>query len=91
MFDLVRSGKLEHNSYAPVMIEVVCNDRMGKRQRVKCVPSDTILDLKKLVSAQIGTRPEKIRLQKSNIIFKDHIRLEDYEIKDGMGLEMYYD
>ena len=57
VFDLVRSGKLEHNSYAPVMIEVVCNDRMGKRQRVKCVPSDTIFDLKKLVSAQIGTRP----------------------------------
>ena len=23
-------------------------------------------------------------------IFKDHITLEDYEIHDGMGLELYY-
>lgn len=73
------------------MIEVVVNDRMGKRQRIKCSPTDTVLQLKKLISAQIGTRCEKIRLQKANIIFKDHITLDDYEIKDGMGLEMYYD
>ena len=57
VLDLVREGKLQHNSYAPVMIEVVVNDRMGKRQRIKCCPSDTVLQLKKLVSAQIGTRP----------------------------------
>jgi len=23
-------------------------------------------------------------------IYKDHITLEDYEIHDGMGLELYY-
>ena len=23
-------------------------------------------------------------------VYKDHITLEDYEIKDGMGLELYY-
>lgn len=91
VLDLVRTGKLVHNSYAPVMIEVVVNDRMGKRQRIKCCPSDTVLQFKKLISAQIGTRADKIRLQKANIIFKDHITLDDYEIKDGMGLEMYYD
>ena len=22
--------------------------------------------------------------------YKDHVTLEDYEIKDGMGLELYY-
>jgi len=86
VFDLLKEGKLVHNSYAPVLIEVVVNDRMGKRQRIKCCPSDTVLQFKKLISAQIGTRPDKIRLQKANIIFKDHITLEDYEIKDGMGL-----
>jgi ubiquitin-like protein 5 len=37
-----------------------------------------------------GTRPERIRLQKWYTIFKDHITLEDYEIHDGMGLELYY-
>ena len=46
------------------MIEVVCNDRLGKKIRVKCNPDDTIGDLKKLIAAQTGTRPEKIRLQK---------------------------
>ena len=47
-------------------------------------------DLKKLVAAQTGTRPEKLRIQKSYNIHKDHITLEDYEIHDGMGLELYY-
>ena len=46
------------------MIEVICNDRLGKKIRVKCNPDDTIGDLKKLLAAQTGTRPERIRLQK---------------------------
>ena len=36
---------------------------------------DTIGDLKKLVAAQTGTRPEKIRIQKWYNIYKDHITL----------------
>ena len=43
-----------------------------------------------LIAAQVGTRPEKIRLQKWYTIFKDHVTLEDYEIHDGMGIELYY-
>ena len=138
---------------------------------MKCNEDDTIGDLKKLIAAQVGTRPEKIRIQKWYTIYKvpsvphikqtrlcyltrprlelryigsflfshykmldvlysplyfgevviyydnmyktsyhfvrrniyfsirppcsrlavqDHITLEDYEIHDGMGLEMYY-
>ena len=72
------------------MIEVVCNDRLGGKVRVKCYPTDKIGDLKLLISAHTGTRPDKIRLQKGYSIFKDHILLEDYEVKDGMQLEMYY-
>lgn len=91
------------------MIEVICNDRLGKKVRVKCNEDDTIGDLKKLIAAQVGTRPEKIRLvtvcdclfislfchdfdriQKWYTIYKDHITLQDYEIHDGMGLELYY-
>ena len=72
------------------MIEVVLNDRVGKKVRVKCNEDDLIGDLKKLAAAQIGTRPEKIRLQKYNTVYKDHITLEDYEIHDGMGIELYY-
>ena len=72
------------------MIEVICNDRLGKKIRVKCNEDDTVGDLKKLLAAQTGTRPEKIRIQKWYTIFKDHITLQDYEIHDGMGLELYY-
>jgi len=72
------------------MIEIVCNDRLGKKIRVKCNPDDTIGDLKTLIAAQIGTRPEKIRLQRWYSVFKDHITLDDYEIRDGSNLELYY-
>lgn len=35
------------------MIEVVCNDRLGKKVRVKVNEDDTIGDLKKLIAAQV--------------------------------------
>ena len=78
------------NTAAPVMIEVIVNNRMGVKARIKCLPDDTIGDLKKLISAQTGTKSEKIKLQKYHTVYKDHITLGDYEIKDGTGLEMYY-
>jgi ubiquitin-like protein 5 len=76
--ELIRSGKMTHNSYAPVLIEVTVNDRMGRKQRIKCSPNDTVFDLKKLTAAQIGTRPEKILLKKYSLIYKDHLTLADY-------------
>lgn len=39
------------------MIEVVLNDRLGKKVRVKCNEDDTIGDLKKLVAAQVSSAP----------------------------------
>ena len=78
--------------------------------RVKCSPSDTVGDLKKLIAAQTGTDWRKIQLKKWYVVnscgclswvvltvnrmsryttFKDHITLDDYEIHDGMSLEMY--
>ena len=42
-----------------------------------CSEDDTIGDLKKLVAAQTGTRPEKIRIQKWYNVYKDHITLGD--------------
>ena len=70
------------------MIEVVLNDRLGKKIRVKCNEDDTIGDLKKLAAAQLGTRPEKLKIQKWYTVYKDMITLEDYEIHDGMSLEL---
>ena len=36
------------------MIEVVLNDRVGKKIRVKCNEDDTIGDLKKVAAALLG-------------------------------------
>jgi len=36
-----------------IMIEVVLDDRLGKKIRVKCNEDDTIGDLKKLAAAQV--------------------------------------
>lgn len=44
----------------------------------------------KLIAAQTGTKAEKIVLKKWYNIFKDQITLADYEIHDGMNLELYY-
>ncbi|EGX47059.1 ubiquitin-like modifier hub1 [Orbilia oligospora] len=70
------------------MIEVTCNDRLGKKVNVKCEPDDTIGDFKKLLAAQIGTSPEKIILKKWYTTFKDHITLGDYEIGNGSSIEL---
>ncbi|XP_028394744.1 ubiquitin-like protein 5 [Dendronephthya gigantea] len=72
------------------MLEVTCNDRLGKKVRVKCNSDDTVGDLKKLIAAQTGTKWDRIVLKKWYTIFKDHITLGDYEIHDGMNLELYY-
>lgn len=72
------------------MLEITVNDRLGKKVRVKCNETDTIGDLKKLIAAQTGTRYDKIVLKKWYTIYKDHITIGDYEIRDGMNLELYY-
>ncbi|KAM7349940.1 ubiquitin-like protein 5 isoform 1-T1 [Cochliomyia hominivorax] len=59
------------------MIEITCNDRLGKKVRVKCNPDDTIGDLKKLIAAQTGTKYDKIVLKKWYTIYKDNIKLSD--------------
>ncbi|KAK2818330.1 hypothetical protein Q7C36_022263 [Tachysurus vachellii] len=89
-FTLLLYCKASRNDNAVEMIEVVCNDRLGKKVRVKCNSEDTIGDLKKLIAAQTGTRWDKIVLKKWYTIFKDHVSLGDYEIHDGMNLELYY-
>nr|CAD2182827.1 unnamed protein product [Meloidogyne enterolobii] len=85
------------------MIEITVNDRLGKKVRVKCNATDKIEDLKKLIALQTGTRQavnfflnlffsraDKIVLKKWNIIYKDNISLQDYEIHDGFNFELYY-
>lgn len=54
------------------MIEVVLNDRLGKKIRVKCNEDDTVGDLKKLAAFQLGTRPEKLKIQKWCVLIRMH-------------------
>ena len=75
---------------AAVMIEVVLNDRLGRKLRVKCNSTDSVGILKRLVSAQVGTAADKLRIQRWYQVFKDHVTLDDYEIHDGSSLDLYY-
>jgi ubiquitin-like protein 5 len=52
---------------------------------------DTVGDLKKLAAVHLGTRPEKLRIQKGHRVFQDHMTLRLYEVVDGMSFELYYD
>ncbi|KAE8375825.1 ubiquitin-like modifier hub1 [Aspergillus bertholletiae] len=73
------------------LIEVMANDSLGRKRRVKCDSEITVGELKKLI-AETGEPkldPSKINLKKWYTVYKDHITLSDYEIHDGMSLELY--
>ncbi|XP_043836562.1 ubiquitin-like protein 5 [Dromiciops gliroides] len=72
------------------MVQVLCNNWLGKKVYVKCNTDNLMRDLKKLSVSQTGTCWNKIILKKCYTIFKDHMILWDYEIHDGMNLELYY-
>ena len=71
-------------------IVVLVNDRLGKKERIPCREHHTVLELKRLIQQKTGTRADKIRLQKWHSILKDPIMISDYEVHNGMSLEMYY-
>ncbi|KAH1045818.1 hypothetical protein J1N35_036602 [Gossypium stocksii] len=52
------------------MIEVVLNDCLENKVRVKCIDDDIIGNWKKLVAAQTGTRADKIRIQKWYTVYE---------------------
>ncbi len=63
------------------MIEIICNDRLDKKVRVKCNPDDTISDLKKLIAAQTGTKSEKIVLKKLCQYYERNFLLEFFSFQ----------
>ena len=74
----------------PEIIEIIVSDRIGKKNRIKCFLEDTIDILKKTVAIHIGVKYEKIKLQLGYQVLNDNITLEDYEIKNGQMIELYY-
>ncbi|KAG9392619.1 hypothetical protein J8273_6087 [Carpediemonas membranifera] len=74
-----------------VRISVRVDDRMQQNKTfVQVDDEDTILVMKKAVATKIGTRAEKIRLQKAGEILQNHLTLQDYEIHDKTNVELYY-
>jgi len=72
-----------------VDIEVVTIDELGRKARVNCTDEDTIAFVKKNIAAQTGSDWTKLQLKKWSTIYKDQITLKDYEVSDGMILELY--
>ncbi|XP_023588478.1 ubiquitin-like protein 5 [Trichechus manatus latirostris] len=71
------------------MMAVVCNDRLGMKIHVNATLRTPLGTLKKLITAHPGTYWNKTVLKKGYTIFKDHMCLGNYEIHDGMNLELY--
>lgn len=77
-------GSDRHCPHAPTPTPTTPRRPLLTPVRIKCLPTDTVGDLKKLIAAQTGTNASKIQLKKWYTTFKDHIALQDYEINDGM-------
>lgn len=56
---------------------------------MKCNEDDTIGDLKKLIAAQVGTRPEKIRIQKWYTVYKVGDEAKGGRVMSGLLLPRY--
>ena len=68
---------------------VTINDRLGTKKEVPCLGSDTVGDFKKLVAMQIGRKPHEIMLKRqSERPLKDQLTLDDYEISNGVQLDL---
>ncbi|KAK6844996.1 hypothetical protein PG990_003358 [Apiospora arundinis] len=74
------------------MIIVHVNDRLGTKAAIPCLPSDTIRQFKIIVAARIGREPHEILLKRQGQRpFKDMLSLADYEISNGVQLDLEVD
>ncbi|KAI1809212.1 ubiquitin-related domain-containing protein [Poronia punctata] len=74
------------------MIIVHVNDRLGTKAAIPCFASDYIKDFKIMVAARIGREPHEILLRRQGQRpFKDMLKLEDYEISNGVQLDLEVD
>ncbi|ORY60040.1 ubiquitin-related domain-containing protein, partial [Pseudomassariella vexata] len=71
------------------IIEIFINNRLGAKHKISCMPSDTIKNIKLLFAANTGQNPNRMRLQRQGQkAFKDQMTLADYEISNGVQLDM---
>ena len=83
------AGSLKSKVPTGPMMLVTINDRLGTKKEVPCLGSDTVGDFKKLVAMQIGRKPHEIMLKRqSERPLKDQLTLDDYEISNGVQLDL---
>lgn len=74
------------------MIVVYVNDRLGTRAAIPCMASDPIKLFKAQVASMIGRKPHEILLKRQGQRpFKDQLTLEDYEVSNGVQLDLEID
>ncbi|KAI1767058.1 ubiquitin-like protein [Hypoxylon sp. FL1150] len=74
------------------MIIVHVNDRLGTKAAIPCFASDRIKEFKIMVAARIGREPHEILLKRQGQRpFKDVLTLADYEISNGVQLDLEVD
>ena len=74
------------------MIIVHVNDRLGTKAAIPCLASDSIRNFKIMVAARIGREPHEIMLKRQGMRpFKDMLTLADYEISNGVQLDLEVD
>ncbi|KAI0401213.1 ubiquitin-related domain-containing protein [Xylaria palmicola] len=74
------------------MIIVNVNDRLGTKAAIPCFASDRIKEFKIMVAARIGREPHEILLKRQGQRpFKDMLTLADYEISNGVQLDLEVD
>lgn len=71
------------------MILVTVNDRLGTKAQVPCLASDTVKNFKMLVANRIGRHPHEIMIKRQgHKPFKDALTLADYEVSNGVQLDL---
>jgi hypothetical protein len=74
------------------MIIVHVNDRLGTKAAIPCLASDPIKLFKAQVAARIGRQPHEIMLKRQGQRpFKDQLTLADYEISNGVQIDLEID
>jgi hypothetical protein len=72
----------------PKLINLRVSDRMGTTLKVAVLQSDTIFKVKQQIGMKIGRRPERMTLSRAKINLKDNVTVSDYELADGVNLEL---
>jgi hypothetical protein len=86
----IEASSISHGAEPMIIVHV--NDRLGTKAAVPAFASDIIEEFKERVAARIGRKPHELVLQRQGQKpFNDKITLADYEISNGVQLDLWVD